>query len=77
MNDTVNRKGVDEEEFLRQMRLDAVEKYKAELVELIKEQLGVLKVESTRDKTTNRETGVMRGMTNVKATIQSHVIKVK
>lgn len=77
MNDTVGRKGVDEETFLREMRIKAVEDYKQELVEVLQERIDGLEVESTREKSTNRELGIIRGMINSKSLIQSHVIKVK
>jgi hypothetical protein len=81
MNDTVREKGVDEEEFLRQMRRDAVETYKQELVDEIETRMEKIKgpdeLSHRLHQSDNRTLGIIRGMTNVKSLIQSHVIKVR
>jgi hypothetical protein len=71
MNDTVGSKDMDEQERLRQMRRDAVEEYKQQLVDLIQSRID----EHPDDG--KRNIGIIRGMTNCKSLIQSHVIKVQ
>tara|TARA_R110002126_G_scaffold79669_8_gene197703 strand:- start:4189 stop:4434 length:246 start_codon:yes stop_codon:yes gene_type:complete len=80
MNNKTPNKKIDEEEFLRQMRRNAVEKYKQELVDLIEERMQDIKepngLNNRMHAASDREQGIIRGMTNVKSLIQSHVIKV-
>lgn len=77
MNDTVRDKNVDEEEFLRQMRITAVETYKQELVDEIEQRITVLDGQSRFKPSNGRDIGIIRGMVNVKSLIQSHAIKVR
>jgi len=71
-NDTVGRKGLTEEEFLRQMRRDAVESYKAQLVEELEKEIELVK--GNKVLLGDRDEGIVRGIVNSKSLIQSHKI---
>ena len=71
-NDTVGRKGLTEEEFLRQTRRDAVESYKAQLVEVLKKEIELVK--GNKVLLRDRDEGIVRGIVNSKSLIQSHKI---
>jgi len=71
-----SRKGLTEEEFLRQMRRDAVEDYKSSLVNELEDQIEELN-DLSLNKRSERKTGIQRGLRNAKTLIQSNKIPVE